>query len=86
MILFTDKEFDQDLKSVDLEGIIWKRPPHDIVNEPVFIANDISIDEICQGYLIAYCNNKCFNYFNNFGKFYIYFKFITKILQECLQW
>ena len=36
MILFTDKEFDQDLKSVDLEGIIWKRP-HDIVNEPVFI-------------------------------------------------
>ena len=69
MILFTDKEFDQDLKSVDLEGIIWKRP-HDIVNEPVFIANDISIDDLCQGYLgdcwLIATINVLFNNFENF--------------------
>jgi len=69
MNLFIDKEFDKDLKSIDLDGIIWKRP-HDIVNEPVFIFNDISIDDICQGFLgdcwLIATINVLFNSFENF--------------------
>ena len=45
--LFEDLDFN---KTTHIPGIIWKRP-HEIVNNPSFIDDDINIDDISQGQL-----------------------------------
>ena len=45
--LFEDLDFN---KTTHIPGIVWKRP-HEIVNNPSFIDDDINIDDISQGQL-----------------------------------
>jgi hypothetical protein len=70
MTLFIDDKFDKSYKY--LKNIIWKRP-FEITNQPVFIDDDICIEDIAQG-LIGNCwliatFNILINSFDNFIQF-----------------
>ena len=49
-MLFEDVDFDKTIKKFINYDIVWKRP-YQIVSNPVFIDDDISIDDLAQGML-----------------------------------